>query len=189
VGTPLNLTIGSPSSVTWISGGLRVNTATAISSSGFASKIISAAQAGNEITVEAWVSPSSLTLRGPARFATIMKNGSQRNLVFGQSGSRYETQIKTSTATASLQSPASSLTQALTHVVYTRSSSGAAVWYINGVQVSTQTTTGNLSTWGTDQKLTLGDNWQGSYFLLAVYGRALTGAEVQQNYLAGVNGN
>ena len=187
VGTPLNLTIASPSSVTWISGGLRVNTATAISTSGVASKIISAAQAGNGITVEAWVSPSSLTLTGPAHIAMLMKNATQRNLIFGQSGSRYETQLKTSTGTASLQSPASSLTQSLTHVVYTRSSSGAAIWYVNGVQVSTQTTTGNLSTWGTDQKLTLADNWQGSYFLLAVYGRALTSAEVRQNYLAGVN--
>ncbi|MBW8906223.1 MAG: tandem-95 repeat protein [Betaproteobacteria bacterium] len=189
VGTPLNLTISSPSSVSWISGGLKVNTATAISTSGFASKIISAAQSSNALTVEAWVTPSSLTLTGPARIATIVKSGSQRNLVFGQSGSRYETQLKTSTGTASLQSPASSLTQNLTHVVYTRSNSGPAVWYINGVQVSTQTTTGNLSTWGTDQKLTLSDNWQGSYFLLAVYGRALTGAEVQQNYLAGPDAN
>lgn len=189
VGTPLNLTIASPSSVSWISGGLRVNTATAISSPGSASKIISAAQSGNAITVEAWVSPSSLTLTGPARIATITKNASQRNLVFGQSANRYETQLKTSTGTPALQSPASSLTQALTHVVYTRSSSGSAVYYVNGVQVSTQTTTGNLSSWGTDQKLTLADNWQGSYFLLAVYGRALTGAEVQQNYLAGVSGN
>jgi len=189
VGTPLNLTISSPSSVSWISGGLKVNTATAISSSGFASKIISAAQSGNAITVEAWVTPSSLTLTGPARIATIVRNTSQRNLVFGQSGNRYETQLKTSTGTPALQSPASSLTQALTHVVYTRSSSGQAVCYINGVQVSTQTTTGNLSTWGTDQKLTFADNWQGSYFLLAVYGQALTGAEVQQNYLAGSNAN
>ncbi|HSS52695.1 MAG TPA: Ig-like domain-containing protein, partial [Thermoanaerobaculia bacterium] len=189
VGTPLNLTISSPSSVSWISGGLKVNTATAISSSGIASKIISAAQSSNALTVEAWVTPSSLTLTGPARIATIMKNASQRNLVFGQSGNRYEAQLKTSTGTPSLQSPASSLTQALTHVVYTRSSSGQAIWYINGVQVSTQTTTGNLSTWGTDQKLTLADNWQGSYFLLAVYGRDLTGAEVQQNYLAGSNAN
>jgi len=189
VGTPLNLTISSPSSVSWISGGLKVNTATAISSSSLASKIISAAQTSNAFTVEAWVTPTSLTLTGPARIATIMKNASQRNLVFGQSANRYETQFKTSTGTPSVQSPTGSLTQALTHVVYTQSSSGQAVFYINGVQVSTQTTTGNLSTWGTDQKLTLADNWQGSYFLLAVYGRALTGPEVQQNYLAGSNAN
>ena len=50
VGTPLNLTIGSTSSVTWVSGGLRVNTATAISSSSSATKIISAAQSSNAIT-------------------------------------------------------------------------------------------------------------------------------------------
>ena len=109
--------------------------------------------------------------------------------VFGQSGSRYETQLKTSTGTPALQSPASSLSLGLTHVVYTRTSAGQAVCYINGVQVSTLTTTGTFATWGTDHKLILSDNWQGSYFLVAVYGRALTGTEVQQNYLAGANAN
>jgi hypothetical protein len=189
VGLPLNLTIASTSSVTWVSGGLKVNTATAISSASNATKIISAAQASNEITIETWVTPTSLTLTGPARIATIAKNSNTRNLIFGQSGSRYETQLKTSTGTSALQSPASSLTQALAHVVYTRSSTGQATYYINGVQVSTVNTTGNFSTWGTDQKLTLSDNWQGTYFLMAVYGRSLTAGEVQQNYLAGVNAN
>ena len=60
-------------------------------------------------------------------------------------------------------------------MVYTRASSGQAVYYINGVQVSSRPT-GNFSTWGTDQKLTLADDWRGDYFLLAVYGRALTGS-------------
>jgi len=189
VGSALNLTIASTASVTWVSGGLKVNTATAISSASNATKIISAAQASNEITIEAWVTPTSLTLTGPARIATIAKNNNTRNLIFGQSGSRYETQLKTSTGTPALQSPASSLTQSLTHVVYTRASGGQATWYINGVQVSTAATTGNFSTWGTDQKLTLSDNWQGTYFLMAVYGRSLTASEVQQNYLAGSNAN
>jgi VCBS repeat-containing protein len=189
VGTPLNLTVASPTSVSWISGGLKVNTATSIASPGSATKIISAAQASNALTVEAWIQPASLTLTGPARILTLTKTSSQRNLVFGQSGSRYETQLKTSTGTPSLQSPASSLSLSLTHVVYTRTSSGQAVYYINGVQVSTLTTTGTFATWGTDHKLILSDNWQGSYFLMAVYGRALTNTEVQQNYLAGANGN
>ena len=189
VGTPLNLTIASPASVIWTSGKLTVNTATSIASPGSATKIISAAQAGNALTVEAWIQPASLTLTGPARILTLTKNSSQRNLVFGQSGSRYETQLKTSTGTPALQSPASSLSLGLTHVVYTRASSGQAVYYINGIQVSTSTTTGTFATWGTDHKLILSDNWQGSYFLMAVYGRALTGAEVQQNYLAGANAN
>ena len=189
VGTPLNLTVASPASVSWISGGLRVNTATSIASPGSATKIISAAQAGNALTVEAWIQPASLTLTGPARILTLTKTSSQRNLVFGQSGSRYETQLKTSTGTPALQSPASSLSLNLTHVVYTRTSAGQAVYYINGVQVSTLATTGTFATWGTDHKLILSDNWQGSYFLVAVYGRALTGTEVQRNYLAGANAN
>ena len=187
VGTPLNLTIASPASVSWTSGKLTVNTATSIASPGSATKIISAAQASNALTVEAWIQPASLTLTGPARILTLTKTSSQRNLVFGQSGSRYETQLKTSTGTPALQSPASSLSVGLTHVVYTRASSGQAVYYINGVQVSTSTTTGTFATWGTDHKLILSDNWQGSYFLMAVYGRALTSSEVQQTYLAGAN--
>jgi len=190
VGTPLNLTIASPSSVSWVSGGLSVNTATSIGSGGAASKIISAAQASNAITVEAWIQPSSLTLTGPSRILTLAKNSTQRNLVFGQSSNQYQTQLKTSTGTPSLSTPASSLTLNLTHVVYTRASSGAAVYYINGVQVATQSTTGTFATWGTDHKLNLSDSsWRGTYYLMAVYGRALSSTEVQQNYLAGANGN
>lgn len=59
----------------------------------------------------------------------------------------------------------------------------------HGGLASTATATGTFATWGTDHKLILSDNWQGSYFLMAVFGRALTGAEVQQNFLAGANAN
>ena len=46
---------------------------------------------------------------------------------------------------------------------------------------------GNLRL-GNGPEADLADNWQGSYFLMAVYGRALTAAEVQQN-MAGANAN
>ncbi|HEX6902960.1 MAG TPA: Ig-like domain-containing protein [Thermoanaerobaculia bacterium] len=189
VGTPLNLTIGSTSSVTWLSGGLSVNTATAITNNNAATKIINAVRASNEITVEAWITPDSTSLTGPARILQLWKNNSQRNLVFGQSGNRYETQLKTSTGTPSLLSPASSVTLDLVHLVYTRNSAGQTVYYINGSQVTSGTASGNLSGWATDHKLSLADNWRGDYFLLAVYGRALTSSEVQQNFLAGQNAN
>ncbi len=188
VGAPLDLTIGKPTAVSWLSGGLAVNGDAKIESER-ATKIIDAVQASNEITVEAWIQPASLTLTGPARILLMSKNPAQRNLIFGQSGGRYETQLKTSTGTPSLQSPANSLTLSLAHVVYTRTSSGQAAYYINGVQVASQPIAGSLSSWGTSQTLTLADGWLGDYFLLAVYGRALTGAEVQQNYLAGASGN
>ncbi len=189
VGTPLNLTIKKTSEVSWLSGGLAANSKAKIASDGPATKINDAARSSNSITVEAWLLPSSLTLNGPAGILRLAKNPAQRNLVFGQSGGQYETELKTSTGRPSLQSPSGSLRLELTHVVYTRSGSGAAVYYVNGIQVASQTTSGSLSAWDSDQKLTLADDWQGDYFLMAVYGRALTGAEVQQNYLAGVNAN
>jgi hypothetical protein len=87
-----------------------------------------------------------------------------------------------------LQSPASSLSLSLAHVVYTRTSSGQAVYYINGVQVSTLTTTGTFATWGTDQADPVGQ-LAGELFPDGGLRPCLTGAEVQQNYLAGANAN
>jgi VCBS repeat-containing protein len=187
-GAPLDLTIGKPALVSWLAGGLAVSDDGAkIESSARATKIIDAVQASNEITVEAWIQPESLTVTSPAGILVVSKTPSQRSLLFGQSGGQYETQLKTSTGTPSLQGPANGLS--LTHVVYTRTSSGQATYYVNGAQVSSQPAAGSLSVWGTDQTLAIADGWRGDYFLLAVYGRALTGAEVQQNYLAGVDGN
>ncbi|HEY3567701.1 MAG TPA: Ig-like domain-containing protein [Thermoanaerobaculia bacterium] len=188
VGTPLDLTIGKPALVSWLSGGLAVNDGGAkIESADRATKIINAVQASNEITVEAWIQPASLTLTSPSGILVISKTPSQRSLLFGQSGGQYETQLKTSTGTPSLQGPLNGLS--LTHVVYTRTSSGQAAYYVNGVQVSSQPAAGSLSVWGADQKLAIADGWMGDYHLLAVYGRALTSGEVQQNYLAGVGAN
>jgi hypothetical protein len=189
VGTPLNLTIGNTSSVTWIPGGLSVNTATAITNNSLATKILNAVRSSNELTVEAWITPDSLSLTGPARILQLWKNNSQRNVVFGQSGNRYETLLRTSAGTPSLLSPTGSVTLELVHVVYTRNAAGQTVYYINGTQVSSGTASGNLSAWATDHKLSLADNWRGDYHLLAVYGRALAAGEVQQNYLAGRDAN
>ena len=187
-GAALDLTIGKPSATAWTAGGLTVLSNAEIESVTNATKIISAAQSSNAITMEAWVRPSSLSLNN-GRIAMISKNPAQRNLVFAQSGSLYEAQLRTSSGTSSLQTPSGSASLDLVHLVYTRASSGQSAWYLNGIQVSTQTAAGALSNWSSDQKLIFSENWQGTYFLLAIYGRALDAAEVQQNYLAGANAN
>ena len=80
----------------------------------------------------------------------------------------------------------------LSHVVYTRSSTGAVRIYVNGTQVATGTLTGNLSSWA-NYNLALGGElsgtrfWRGELHLVAIYSRALTAAEVRQNWLAGAN--
>jgi VCBS repeat-containing protein len=193
VGTPLNLTISNTAAVTWLPGALSINADTLVASAGAATKVINAVKASNAVTLEAWVAADNLTQTGPARLVSIAKNSTQRNVLFGQSASRWEAQLKTSSTTATLQSPANSVGLTLTHVVYVRNSTGQAYIYIDGTQSATQATAGNLSGWDATYKLALanevsgGKVWLGDLYMVAIYGRALSAAEVQQNFLAGGN--
>jgi len=60
--------------------------------------------------------------------------------------------------------------------------------------VATGTISGNLSTWvsyklGLGDELAGGNPWLGTFHLVAIYSRALTAAEIHQNFLAGKDGN
>ena len=66
VGTPIDLTVQNAANVTWVAGGIRVDTETTISSSAAAGKISNAVEASGEITVEAWITPANLTQTGLA---------------------------------------------------------------------------------------------------------------------------
>jgi hypothetical protein len=203
VGTPLDLTIQSPGNVTWQTGALSLDAATLINSGGSATKITNAAQATNEVTLEAWVVPASLTQTGPARIFTLAQNHKNRSFSLEQGpnagnprdfyGARLRTTSTNNNGEPGLTAPAGSATLALTHVVYTRSATGQTALYIDGQQVSTGTTGGDFSNWNGGSEFALGqevngrDEWLGTLHLVAVYSRALTGGEVQQNFLAGAD--
>jgi hypothetical protein len=80
----------------------------------------------------------------------------------------------------------------LTHVAYTRDPSGAARIYINAQQTAKRQIGGDLSNWDSTYRLTLanemigGRPWLGTFRLVAIYQRALTPEEIQENYQAGV---
>jgi VCBS repeat-containing protein len=194
VGTPLNLTIGSASAVSWISGGLKINSATLIQSAGSATKVISASQSTNAITIEAWVQPANLSQTGPAPIVSVSQASNKRNFTLGQSGNRWDGRLRTSTtnqAGSGLTSAVGTATLNPTHVVFTRDAAGAVRIYVNGVQSATGTLSGNFSTWTTNYKLGLvnelstGSPWLGDLYLVAIYNRALSAGEVRQNWLAG----
>lgn len=194
VGTPLNLTIGNASAVNWIPGGLSVNAPTLIQSATAATKVISAVKSTHSITLEAWVEPANTTQTGPAPVVTVSQTAAIRNFTLGQNGNRWETRVRTSNTNPTgygHNSPVGTATQNLTHVVYTRDASTTVKIYINGVQVLNGYVTGTFATWPTTQKLGLaaelnGANpWLGKLYLVAVYNRALSAAEVQQNWEAG----
>jgi hypothetical protein len=194
VGTPLNLGVGG-SATSWISGGgLAINSTTIVASAGPATKVIEASRVTNEVTIEACIKPANTSQAGPARVVTLSANPYNRNFTLGQDGDRYDVRLRTTATdnngTPSLSAPGGSLTTGLTHVVYTRNASGTAKIYVNGVERASRTVGGDFSNWDRDYRLALANEltedrcWLGEYYLVAVFNRALSQAEVIQNFNA-----
>jgi len=204
VGTPLDLTISNTSAVDWLpDGGLVVESSTVIASAGAATKVINAVKASNAITVEAWVSPANTTQDGPARIVTLSADPHARNFTLGQGvafagGDRYDVRLRTTETSdsgiPSVSTARGTLSVNLTHVVYTRNAAGAVTIYLDGEPATSDTVGGSLSNWedgfglGLANELTGDRPWLGEFHLVAIFDRALSAAEVEQNYLAGVDG-
>jgi hypothetical protein len=201
VGSPMNLTIRDPGNVSWIpGGGLSIDDIALIDSDGAATKIIDACQLSSELTLEAWITPANTTINGPGRIMTLSANPTNRNFTMGQYVDQYEIRLRTSGSDLNglnrrIFSPAGTLTTDLTHVVYTRDSTGTGRVYINGVEVSSRSDPlEDFSNWNNGYWFALaheldrsvGRNWLGDYHLAAVYSKALTHYEVCRNFTAGV---
>jgi hypothetical protein len=203
-GVPLNLTIPEPEAVQWRNGKLIIQEWTIISSTETASRLVDAARATNELTIEAWVEPAAVQQEGPARIVTLSENTHQRNFMLGQgpwlghpsdNPAFYDVRLRTSTTNEngipSLKSPDDSAQVALQHIIYTRSADGEARFYIDGDEVSSTTVDGSLRNWDADYHLALANEhtrdrpWLGTYHLVAVYSQALSADEVIQNFQAG----
>lgn len=201
---PLNLVIADPGAVQWTTGGLTILRPTSIQSREPATKLLTAAQQNNEITIEGWINPANINQAGPARIATFSSSATLSNFTLGQGrfgnqpSDLYDVRLRTTDTSAdgrpSLVTPAGILTTELTHVLYTRDRNGVAKVYINGELKATRTVGGDFSNWDSTAHLALAAEvdrslpWLGEYQLVAFYGRALTEAEVQQNYDAGPSG-
>jgi hypothetical protein len=193
VGTVMDLTIQDPENVSWLpGGGLSVDASTLIASSGDGTKIIDAAKASNEISIEAWVKPANDTQGGPARIVTLSNGAYDRNFTMMQDGDNYDTRLRT-TATSENGMPSlaggSVSTTGVTQLVYTRDTSGTARFYQNGVEMSNRgDITGDFSNWATNYQFGLANEfgadrtWLGELHLVAVYDKALSAEEVEQNY-------
>jgi len=209
-GTALNLTISDPgvANVVRANGALTINntggeTNTIITSNPTnATKIRTALQATNEVTIEAWVQPANTTNSGPARIVSMSSDTTNRDFMLSQGtatagdGDQFTARLRTTTSDANgnptLAGPNNSADTSLQHVVFTRDSTGVERLYVNGVQVATQTKAGDFSTWA-DYFLHLGNEqsldrvWLGTMHLVAVYDRDLSAAQIQRNYSAGAD--
>jgi hypothetical protein len=113
----------------------------------------------------------------------------------GGVAARFEARLRTSSTNSngqpSLLSPQDSAEANLQHLLYTRDSSGAARFYIDGVEVSSENIPGTMTNWNNGYRLVLGNEigenraWFGTYHLVAIYERALSPEEVWVNFSAG----
>ena len=198
VGDPLNLTIAPLSATNWTTGGLSVNSNTLIASAGAATKVNAAIQASQSLTIEAWVTPANTTQSGPARIVSLSHDYLARNFTLGQQDTEYDFRLRSSDTSnngkPSIATNNGSVTTALTHVLYTRDASGVAAMYVDGVAQASGTISGDLSNWNSGYRLALANeltsnrHWRGELHLVAIYDRALTAGDVNQNYTAGPDG-
>ena len=195
VGQAVDLTIDKASNVSWSDDGLTVKDSAKIVSTQPARKIIDAVRRSNAITIEAWLRPAKTTQSGPARIVSISQDTSGRNVTLGQDGDIFDVRLRTTRTSTngipSTGSPKKSLQTRLTHVVYTRDTAGSTTIYLDGKQVTRGKAAGNAANWDTSQRLSLanevtGDRpWLGELHLVAIFDRALSASDVEQNFVAG----
>lgn len=203
VGTPLNLLIGDSSATHRVSGGLSIDSSTILSDLAPTTKIIDGVQATGELTIEAWIAPENTTQDGPARIVTYSKDTSNRNFTLGQGkwggypsdvfDIRLRTTDTSSNGIPSITTPSGTATTDLTHVVYTRDSYGNARTFIDGAEVASTTISGSVSNWDGSYRFALANEftmnrtWLGDIHLVALYNKALSASEVEQNFKAGAD--
>ena len=193
----INLRIKDTKSTRRRKGSLEVIGETGLQSEQTAGKLYSAIQKTDAITIEAWVKPANTTQEGPARMVTLSRNMSLRNFTMGQEKNQFVVRFRTTKTSVngepSISTLAGSVKAAVTHVLYTRARNGRARIYLNGKRVVEKTIAGSVSNWVSNYRLGLGNElngnrkWEGTYYLVAFYNRALSAAEVTQNFQAGAN--
>jgi hypothetical protein len=163
------------------------------------SKIYNLIQATGEFSVEAWVAPA-LVAADKSYMVSYSGGDTVRNFTLGQTNQSYDFMMRSSNSvlngTPQLQTPtAAMLLQAsLQHVVLTYDPVNGRQIYVNGVSANVPDPQqgGTISNWDNTFALVLGNevsddrSWQGLIKFVAVHSRAMSAAQVLQNFNAGV---
>jgi hypothetical protein len=192
----LDLTIDDPANVSWSGDHLTIDNGTALRTSSEATKVFSRVVQNNQLTVEAWVKPSSLIAVGvpPDRIVTMSSSTSQRNFLLGQDAETYAARFRTPSernGNPTIYTTPASATTSLTHLVFTHDSNGTEVLYVNGAVDTTYSRAGDTSTWDPSFPLIVANEatrdreWLGELHLIAIYDRALSPEEVEHNFTVG----
>jgi hypothetical protein len=165
-------------------------------------RIADATTGSQQYSVEAWVIPANVTQEGPARIVSYSASSGECNLHLGQVLYSYDVRNRSVLPTVSgngapslLTYPADQDLQAtLQHVVVTYDQYRGRRIYVNGLFTDDldEQGPGRLWNWNPNFSFVLGNVpsndrlWLGKIQLVAVYDLALTQAQIDQNYDAGV---
>jgi hypothetical protein len=153
-----------------------------------------------EFSFEAWVSPANVAQTG-ANIVSYSGGPTLRNATLSQMAFQYAANVRSSVtntngAPALVTNPNNQLAQAaLQHVVLTYDPVNGRKLYVNGVFTGDVDAAGGgtLANWDNTFALVLGNEtsgtvnqFQGELRMVAIHNRALTLAQIQQNYAAGV---
>ncbi|MCF6211759.1 MAG: LamG domain-containing protein [Gammaproteobacteria bacterium] len=161
--------------------------------------------ASGEYAIEAWVVPGNVsqgTAGDPARIISYSASEDSRNFTFGQAEYRYEYMHRSSSTNANgepsliTDADAEDAQAVQQHVVITYSRNNGRRIYVNGVDtgdsIDTSSLTDTLADWDSSYPLVFGSEaggsqpWQGKLRLVAIYDTAMSEAQIQQNFEAGV---
>jgi hypothetical protein len=188
-------------SVAWAGGwGISVGAGgKAQASTSSSKKIHDLIEATGEYSIEAWVAPA-LVAADKSYMVSYSGGDTVRNFTLGQTNQQYDFLMRSSNSDlngmAQLQTPmAAMLLQAsLQHVVLTYDPINGRQIYVNGVNsgVMDPQKGGSIANWDDTFALVLGNevssdrSWQGLIKFVAIHDRALTAAQITQNFNAGV---
>ncbi len=155
-------------------------------------------RATGEYSIEAWITPANVTQEGPASIISYSAGEDARNFSLGQTLYHYDFRHRSSTTDANgepaLATNDDDLQATLQHVVVTFDPVNGRRIYVNGLFTDDldEITPGNLTDWDDSYAFVLGNEvtgnrpWQGKLRLVAIHNRALSQAQIKQNFEAGV---
>ncbi len=187
--------------VTW-AGGWGINVGAggkAQATTASSSKLYTLIQATGEFSVEAWVAPALVAV-DKSYMVSYSGGDTTRNFTLGQTNQDYDFMLRSSNSDLNgmmqLQTPTAALLlqASLQHVVLTYDPVNGRQIYVNGVNANVPDTEkgGTISNWDNTFALVLGNetsgdrSWQGLIKFVAVHSRAMSAAQVLQNFNAGV---
>jgi hypothetical protein len=193
VGAPMTLQI---TGMEWVAGGLRNLTGKAQANAADSQKLFNMIMPTGAFTFEAWLTPANTTQAGPARIVSYSSGTGTSNAQMSQNAARYRFRNRTALSNANgdpfLEAANGDVMAELQHVVMTFAPDVGRRTYVNGVLSATETAPTTLA-WTNNQTFVLGNEvsndrlWLGTFHLVAIHNKALSAAEVAQNFAAGVD--